>query len=117
MVLADRSGRSFNVSCQVAISCHITPPCYRHSSIIGAVFGEVAPATLPIIYHRRRGTGPINLIFGTVFTETKTTLRFSPLQLAFFFLNASPSGGQRCPFERSDVFLSECAQHEYSSKH
>src|SRR5947209_7466563 len=69
MVLADRSGRWASFSCQAAISCHMTPPCYRHSYIIGTVFHEIAPATLPIIYHNEEGTVPISLLCGTVLCE------------------------------------------------
>src|SRR5260370_11275528 len=66
MVLADRSGRWASFSCQSAISCHMTAPCYRQSSIIGAVFGEIVPLTLPIIYHRREETVPISPLCGAV---------------------------------------------------
>jgi hypothetical protein len=67
MVLAERSGRSFKVSCQAAISFHIPAPCYRRSWIIGPVFGEIILPTLPIIYHIKGTTVPIILLSGTVF--------------------------------------------------
>ena len=35
-----------------ASACHTPSPCYRCSYIIGRVFGEIAPATLPIRYHQ-----------------------------------------------------------------
>jgi hypothetical protein len=44
----------------------MTPPCYRHSSSIGAVFGEIAPATLTILYHLGGKTVPIILLCGAV---------------------------------------------------
>src|SRR2546429_9827703 len=59
IVFVDRSGRRASVSCQAAISCHMTPPCYRHSSIIGAVFHKIDRGTLPIIYHLGGKTVPI----------------------------------------------------------
>src|SRR5258706_6741364 len=74
MVLAERSGRWFNCSCQMAISLHIPSPCYRHSYIIGAVFDEIAPTTLPIIYHSWGETVPIILLFGTVFTDASGSI-------------------------------------------
>src|SRR6266480_1787582 len=87
MVLAERSGRWVNDACQVAISFHITSPCYRHSSIIGTVFGEIVAATLPIIYHLGGKTAPISLLFGTVRliepgtrSETVTVPVNTPLQ-------------------------------------
>src|SRR5271167_4206447 len=64
IVLADRSGRWVSASCQTAISCHKTSHCYRHSYIIGTVFGEIVYATLPIIYHRRGETAPIRPFIG-----------------------------------------------------
>src|SRR5467141_825457 len=50
----DSFGREIRAKVQrlpawAAISVHMTPPCYRFSWIIGAVFSEIAPATLPII--------------------------------------------------------------------
>src|SRR6266566_3330485 len=66
MVLAERSGRWVSISCQVAISFHMTSPCYRHSYIIGAVFGEIDWLTLPIIYHLRGKTAPIIPLCGAV---------------------------------------------------
>src|SRR6266566_4751253 len=71
MVLAERSGRKFNFSCQAAISFHIIPPCYRHSYIIGAVFGKIPLLTVPIIYHMGGETVPISLLFGTVSCENQ----------------------------------------------
>src|SRR6266568_3409081 len=65
MVLAERSGRWVSVFCQMAISFHMAPPCYRHSYLIGTVFGEIDWPTLPIIYHLRGKTAPIRLLFGT----------------------------------------------------
>jgi hypothetical protein len=50
----------------MAISSHITSPCYRHSYIIGAVFSEITVPTLPIIYHIWEETEPIIPLFGTV---------------------------------------------------
>src|SRR6266480_3531442 len=66
IVFVDRSGRRASVSCQAAISCHMTPPCYRHSSIIGAVFHKIDRGTLPIIYHLGGKTVPISPFCGTV---------------------------------------------------
>jgi len=43
----------------------MTPPCYRSSCIIGAVFGEIILPTLPIIYHMEEKTVPIMMIIGT----------------------------------------------------
>src|SRR5260370_23849645 len=65
-VLADRSGRWVSVSCQAAISFHMTSPCYRHSYVIGTVFGEIIRPALPIIYHLGGKTVPISLLFGAV---------------------------------------------------
>jgi hypothetical protein len=47
-----------------AISFHITRRRYQHSYIIGAVFWEIAPTTLPIIYHTWEETEPISRIIG-----------------------------------------------------
>jgi len=55
----------------VAISLHITPPYYRSSCIIGAVFGEITLPTLPIIYHMEEKTAPIILLFGSVSCENQ----------------------------------------------
>src|SRR5215471_21361783 len=66
MVLAERSGRSFMVFCQAAISFHILAPCYRHSCIIGIVFHEIDRGTLPIIYHLGRKTVPISPLYGRI---------------------------------------------------
>ena len=60
----DGFGRQIRAQVQLfpawaVISFHITPPCDRQSCIIGAVFGEIAPATLPIIYHIGGKTVPI----------------------------------------------------------
>src|SRR5712692_5655850 len=37
---------------------------YRRSWMIGAVFGEIAPTTLPILYHIEGKTGPIRSVIG-----------------------------------------------------
>jgi hypothetical protein len=51
----------------------MAPPCYRHSWIIGAVFGEIDWLTLPIIYHLRGKTAPIIPLFGSVRLTTFTS--------------------------------------------
>src|SRR5258708_23627538 len=92
MVLADKSGRRFSCSCQAAISFHMTPPCYRSSCIIGAVFGEITLPTLPIIYHMEENTAPVILLFGTV-QLTAFTLCYEALALVLpdAFLPVNPS--------------------------
>src|SRR5215472_2757692 len=86
MVLAERSGRFFNVSCQAAISFHISTPCYRHSSIIGTVFHEIDRVTLPIIYHLGGKTVPIILLCGPVWL-----IKMCALSRYILSQNTSPS--------------------------